>query len=87
MKPTTRNFRELRVVTKAGREAGWGDNGKGVNVKAPRFREQDILVAITTLIQVLVVLDSNVLTGEQAEQVFDGAAKRSGRTQRLTLNA
>ena len=81
LKPTTRNFRELRVVTKAGREAGWGDNGKGVNVKAPRFREQDILVAITTLIQVLVVqlLDSNVLTGEQAEQVFDGAAKRSGK--------
>jgi hypothetical protein len=50
-------------------------------VKAPRFREQDIPVAITTLIQVLVVqlIDLEVLTVEQAEQVFDGAAKRSGR--------
>ena len=37
--------------------------GKAVNVNAPRFREQDIPIAITTLIQVLV----------QAEQVFDGA--------------
>jgi HEAT repeat protein len=48
-------------------------------VNAPRFREQDIPIAITTLIQVLVVqlLDSDVLTVEQAEQVFDGAAKRS----------
>jgi hypothetical protein len=55
--------------------------GKAVNVKAPRFREQDIPVAITTLIQVLVVqlIDLEVLTVEQAEQVFDGAAKRSGR--------
>ena len=50
-------------------------------MKAPRFREQDIPVAITTLIQVLVVqlIDLEVLTVEQAEQVFDGAAKRSGR--------
>ena len=55
--------------------------GKAVNVKAPRFREQDIPVAITTLIQVLVVqlIDLEVLTVEQAEQVFDGAAKRSSR--------
>ena len=50
-------------------------------MKAPRFREQDIPVAITTLIQVLVVqlIDLEVLTVEQAEQVFDGAAKRSSR--------
>ena len=49
-------------------------------MNAPRFREQDIPVAITTLIQVLVVqlIDSEVLTVE-AEQVFDGAAKRSAR--------
>jgi len=48
-------------------------------VKTPRFREQDIPIAITTLIQVLVLqlIDSEVLTVEQAEQVFDGAAKRS----------
>ena len=47
----------------------------------PRFREQDIPIAITTLLQVLVVqlIDSEVLTVEQAEQVFDGAAKRSAR--------
>ena len=50
-------------------------------MKTPRFREQDIPIAITTLVQVLVVqlVDSEVLTVEQAEQVFDGAAKRSGR--------
>jgi hypothetical protein len=47
-------------------------------VKTPRFREQNIPIAITTLIQVLVLqlIDSEVLTVEQAEQVFDGAAKR-----------
>jgi hypothetical protein len=50
-------------------------------VKPPRFREQDIPIAITTLLQVLVVqlIETEVLTVEQAEQVFDAAAKRSAR--------
>ena len=55
--------------------------GRALKVKATRFRQQDIAVAITTLFQVLVVqlIASEVLTVEQAEQVFDGAAKRSAR--------
>jgi hypothetical protein len=63
--------------------------GKAVNMKTPRFREQDIPIAITTLIQVLVVqlLDSDVLTVEQAEQVFDGAAKRSARLKEAAPDA
>ena len=62
---------------------------KVVNVKAPTFRKQDIPIAITTLIQVLVVqlIDSEVLTVEQAEQVFDGAAKRSARLQEIAPDA
>ena len=50
-------------------------------MKTSRFREKDIPIAITTRIQVLVVqlIDSEVLTVEQAEQVFDGAAKRTAR--------
>ena len=63
--------------------------GKAVNMKAPRYREQDIPVAITMLIQVLVVqlIDSEVLTVEQAEQIFDGAAKRSARLQEIAPDA
>ena len=60
-------------------------------MKTPRFREQDIPIAITTLIQVLVLqlIDAEVLTVEQAEQVFDGAASGvlASRTLRLTRNA
>ena len=60
-------------------------------MNAPRFREQDIPIAITTLIQVLVLqlIDAEVLTVEQAEQVFDGAASGvlASRTLRLTRNA
>ena len=54
---------------------------KDDQVNTPTFREQDIPIAITTLIQVLVLqfIDSEVLTVEQAEQVFDGAAKRTAR--------
>ena len=50
-------------------------------MKVPTFRENDVPIAITTLIQVLVVqlIDSEVLTVEEAEQVFDGAAKRTAR--------
>ena len=57
---------------------GGGNHGKTVNVKTPRFREQDIPIAITTLIQVLVLqlIDSEVLTVEQAEQVFDERSAR-----------
>jgi hypothetical protein len=49
--------------------------------QVPTFRENDVPIAITTLIQVLIVqlIDSKVLTVEEAEQVFDGAAKRSAR--------
>ena len=49
--------------------------------KVPAFRENDVPIAITTLIQVLVVqlINSEVLTVEEAEQVFDGAAKRTAR--------
>jgi len=59
------------------------------NVKTSRFREKDIPIAITTLIQVLVVqlIDSEVLTVEQAEQVFDGAAKRSARLKDVAPDA
>ncbi len=58
-------------------------------MKTPRFREQDIPIAITTLIQVLVLqlIDSEVLTVEQAEQVFDGAAKRSARLKDVAPDA
>jgi hypothetical protein len=59
--------------------------------KVPTFRENDVPIAITTLIQVLVLqlIDSEVLTVEEAEQVFDGAAKRTlaSRTLRLTRSA
>ena len=50
-------------------------------MKVPTFRQNDIPIAIATLVQVLVVqlIDSEVLTVEEAEQVFDGAAKRSAR--------
>jgi hypothetical protein len=78
LRPLTRN-NELRVVPSWPR--GEGSHQGKTNVKTPRFREQDIPIAITTLIQVLVLqlIDSEVLTVEQAEQVFDGAAKRSAR--------
>jgi hypothetical protein len=46
----------LRVVNKRPpKQVGASATGKVVNVNAPRFREQDIPIAITTLIQVLVV--------------------------------
>jgi len=66
-----------------------GDYHGKTNVKTPRFREQDIPIAITTLIQVLVLqlIDSEVLTVEQAEQVFDGAAKRSARLKDVAPDA
>ena len=50
-------------------------------MKVPTFRQNDIPIAIATLVQVLVVqlIDSEVLTVEEAEQVFDGAAKRAAR--------
>ena len=58
-------------------------------MKTSKFREKDIPIAITTLIQVLVVqlIDSEVLTVEQAEQVFDGAAKRSARLKDVAPDA
>ena len=58
-------------------------------MKTPRFREQDIPIAITTLIQVLMLqlIDSEVLTVEQAEQVFDGAAKRTARLKDVAPDA
>jgi hypothetical protein len=78
--PFSRNFNSPGLLVSAFLQ-GATAAGKAVNVKAPRFREQDIPVAITTLIQVLVVqlIDLEVLTVEQAEQIFDGAAKRSSR--------
>jgi len=90
LKPRTRNDGELRVLTSGPpKQVGATATRKAVNVNAPRFREQDIPIAITTLIQVLVVqlLDSDVLTVEQAEQVFDGAAKRSARLKEAAPDA
>ena len=73
----------------AGSYWGWAHHGKTVKVKTPRFREQDIPIAITTLIQVLVLqlIDAEVLTVEQAEQVFDGAAKRTARLKDVAPDA
>ena len=50
-------------------------------MKVPTFRQNDIPIAITTPFQVLVVhlIDLEVLTVEEAELVFDGAAKRTAR--------
>ena len=50
-------------------------------MKVSTFRQNDIPIAITTPFQVLVVhlIDLEVLTVEEAELVFDGAAKRTAR--------
>ena len=74
------NAAPLAAIFLAATASFWDGHHHGkTNVKTPRFREQDIPIAITTLIQVLVLqlIDFEVLTVEQAEQVFDGAAKRS----------
>ena len=82
--------RRLAAIFLAATASFWDGHHQGkTNVKTPRFREQDIPIAITTLIQVLVLqlIDSEVLTVEQAEQVFDGAAKRSARLKDVAPDA
>ena len=85
------NAAPLAAIFLAASASFWDEHhhGKTVNVKTPRFREQDIPIAITTLIQVLVLqlIDAEVLTVEQAEQVFDGAAKRSARLKDVAPDA
>jgi hypothetical protein len=57
--------------------------------KVATFRGNDVPIAITTLIQVLVVqlIESEVLTVEEAEHVFDGAAKRTARLKDIAPDA
>ena len=84
------NAAPLAAIFLAATASFWDGHHQGkTNVKTPRFREQDIPIAITTLIQVLVLqlIDSEVLTVEQAEQVFDGAAKRSARLKDVAPDA